>query len=60
MFCASASAPPGTPIGSSVAIVCAYGFCFSPWETQTRACAVSISFDFLSTTRNETRFLPGP
>ena len=60
MFCASASAPPGTPIGSSVAVVSAYGFCFSPRAIQTRAVGRSISCDCLSTTRNETRFVPGP
>ena len=37
MFCASALAPPGTPIGSSVAVVWAYGFCFRPRAIQTRA-----------------------
>src|SRR3954454_13182742 len=60
MFCASALAPPGTPIGSSVAVVSANGFCFSPREIQTCAVGRSISRDCLSTTRDEIRLLPWP
>jgi len=59
MFCASAFAPPGMPIGSRVAVVSANGFCFSPRATQIRAVGSSTS-DSLSTIRNETRFAPMP
>ena len=60
MFCASAFAPPGTPIGSSVAVVSRVGLLLQPRAIQTRAVGRSISWDCLSTTRNETRFVPGP
>ncbi len=51
-------APPGTPIGSSRAVVVAYGACSRPCAIQTRAVGRSISRDCLSTTRKLIRLVP--